>query len=92
MQVIIVPTPCSGWPPAPPRSALVLGAHGRQKAKAVAAMVEGPLSSLCAGSALQLHAAATVILDEAAASELTLTDHCRYTYDHLAQWQRFDLG
>lgn len=71
---------------------LVLVAHGRPKAEAVAAMVEGPLSSLCPGSSLQLHPAATVIIDEAAAAKLTLTDYYRYTYDHLPQWQRFDLG
>ena len=92
MQVIIVPSTVHGLATIAAARRLVLVAHGRQKAKAVAAMVEGPLSSLCPGSALQLHAAATVILDEAPASELTLTDYYRYTDDHLPQWQRFDLG
>jgi glucosamine-6-phosphate deaminase len=68
---------------------LVLVAQGEGKAQAVAAMVEGPLSSMCPGSALQLHPDATVIVDEAAAAALTLADYYRYTYDHLPEWQRF---
>jgi glucosamine-6-phosphate deaminase len=68
---------------------LVLVAQGEGKAQAVAAMVEGPLSSMCPGSALQLHPDATVIVDEAAAGALTLADYYRYTYDHLPEWQRF---
>ena len=69
---------------------LVLVAQGEPKAQAVAAMVEGPVTSMCPGSALQLHADATVIVDEPAASRLTLTDYYRYTYDNLPAWQRFD--
>lgn len=69
---------------------LVLVAQGEQKADAVADMVEGPLASMCPGSALQLHADATVIIDQGAAGKLTLTDYYRYTYDHLPEWQRFD--
>ena len=59
---------------------LVLVANGGSKAAAVAAAVEGPVSSFVPASALQLHAHATIILDEAAASELTLSDYYRYTY------------
>ncbi|MGC1208001.1 MAG: glucosamine-6-phosphate deaminase, partial [Ornithinimicrobium sp.] len=68
---------------------LVLVAHGEQKAAAVAAMVEGPLSSMCPGSALQMHPDALVVIDGAAASRLELADYYRYTYEHLPQWQRF---
>jgi glucosamine-6-phosphate deaminase len=68
---------------------LVLVAQGEAKAKAVAAMVEGPLTSMCPGSALQLHPDATVIVDEAAAGALALAEYYRYTYDHLPEWQRF---
>ena len=68
--------------------ALVLVAQGEQKADAIAAAVEGPLSSFVPGSALQLHEHATVIIDEAAASKLTLTDYYRYTYDNKPDWQR----
>lgn len=68
---------------------LVLVANGEKKANAVAAMVEGPVTSMCPASALQFHADATVIVDEAAASSLVLADYYRYTYDHLPNWQRF---
>jgi len=69
---------------------LLLVAQGEAKAQAVAAMVEGPVTSMCPGSALQLHPDATVIVDEPAACRLTLTDYYRYTYDNLPAWQRFD--
>jgi len=57
---------------------LVLVAQGSQKAAAVARAVEGPVTSMCPGSLLQLHARATIIVDEAAAAELTLSDYYRY--------------
>ena len=69
---------------------LVLVAQGEAKADAVAAMVEGPLSSMCPGSALQMHPDSTVIVDEAAASRLTLGDYYRYTFAHRPGWQRFE--
>jgi glucosamine-6-phosphate deaminase len=69
---------------------LVLVAQGEAKAAAIAAAVEGPLSSFVPASALQLHEHAAVIVDEEAASRLTLTDYYRYTYDHKPTWQRFD--
>lgn len=69
---------------------LVLVAQGDAKADAVAAMVEGPLSSMCPGSALQLHPDATVVVDRAAASRLTLTEYYEYTYENLPAWQRSD--
>ncbi len=69
---------------------LVLVAQGEAKADAVARMVEGPVSSMCPGSALQLHADANVIVDEAAASRLTLDDYYRYTFANRPEWQRFE--
>ncbi len=68
----------------------MLVAQGEAKAGAVARMVEGPLTSMCPGSALQLHPDATVVVDEAAASRLELADYYRYTYDNLPEWQRYD--
>lgn len=69
---------------------LVLVAQGEAKAAAIAAATEGPLSSFVPGSALQLHEHATVIVDDAAASRLALTDYYRYTYTHKPAWQRFE--
>ncbi|WP_156138665.1 glucosamine-6-phosphate deaminase [Microbacterium mangrovi] len=70
---------------------LVLVATGAAKADAVAAMVEGPLSSMCPGSALQLHPDATVVIDEDAAARLTLTDYYRHTFANLPEWQRYEV-
>jgi glucosamine-6-phosphate deaminase len=69
---------------------LVLVAQGEAKADAVARMVEGPLSSMCPASALQLHPDATVVVDEAAATGLELADYYRYTYAHLPAQQRYE--
>lgn len=66
---------------------LVLVAQGEHKAAAIASAVEGPLSSFIPGSALQLHQHATVIVDEAAASQLRLTEYYRYTYANKPSWQ-----
>jgi glucosamine-6-phosphate deaminase len=68
---------------------LVLVAQGENKADAVAAAVEGPVSSLCPASILQFHQHATVIVDEAAATQLTLADYYRYTYANKPRWQKF---
>ena len=48
---------------------------GKHKSKAVAKMIEGPLSSFCPGSILQNHQNATVVLDEPAALDLKLYDY-----------------
>lgn len=61
---------------------LLLVAQGEAKADAVAAMIEGPVSSMCPASALQLHRHAVVVIDEAAASKLKLRDY----YDHVQRY------
>jgi len=66
----------------------VLVAQGEGKARAVAAMVEGPVSAMWPGSVLQFHPRAVVVLDEAAASALTLTDYYRHTFANKPSWQR----
>ncbi len=50
---------------------VVLLATGKSKANAIKAMVEGPVSAWCPASALQLHPATVVIIDEEAAGGLT---------------------
>jgi len=52
--------------------ALLLMASGAGKAQAVSAALEGPVTSRCPASAIQLHPAAVVVLDEEAASALTV--------------------
>ncbi|MCW2997704.1 MAG: glucosamine-6-phosphate deaminase [Solirubrobacterales bacterium] len=66
---------------------LVLIATGASKAAPVALAVEGPLTSMCPASAIQLHPTATVVIDEAAASQLTLADYFRDTFAHKPRWQ-----
>ncbi len=58
----------------------LLLAFGENKARALAAAIEGPLTAWCPASALQLHPQVTVIADEAAAAGL---QH-RQEYDWLA--------
>lgn len=53
---------------------LVLVAQGRQKAGAIAKMVEGNISASCPASVLQFHDDATVLLDHDAASQLELAE------------------
>jgi glucosamine-6-phosphate deaminase len=66
---------------------LILLATGESKAEAVALTVEGPLAAIVPASVLQLHPHATVILDEAAASQLKLVDYYRSTYATKPAWQ-----
>lgn len=66
---------------------LVLLAFGEGKARAIAAALEGPVSALVPASAVQLHKHVTVVIDEAAASELQLADYYRYSYDNKPSWQ-----
>lgn len=50
---------------------VLLVANGENKADAIKAMIEGPIDTACAASALQNHADVVVVLDKAAASKLT---------------------
>lgn len=68
---------------------VLLVAQGEAKAPAIAATVEGPVAAVCPGSILQLHQRATVVVDEAAASQLRLADYYREVYAHKPSWQRF---
>ena len=52
---------------------------GKHKSKAVADLVEGPISSFCPGSALQNHQNVVIVLDNLAASELKLYDYYIHT-------------
>lgn len=58
--------------------AIVLLAHGPNKAEAVAAAIEGPVTSMVTASALQLHRDVACYLDQAAASKLKMLDYYRW--------------
>ncbi|MET3947482.1 glucosamine-6-phosphate deaminase [Arthrobacter sp. UYCu512] len=66
---------------------LVLLAFGHGKAAAIAAAVEGPVTSSQPGSAIQLHPHVTVVVDEAAAGRLTNLDYFRYAWANKPAWQ-----
>jgi glucosamine-6-phosphate deaminase len=66
---------------------LVMLAWGTGKAAAIARCVEGPITAMVPASALQLHPHATVVVDEEAASELSLADYYRATYAAKPEWQ-----
>lgn len=67
---------------------ILLQAMGAQKARAVHAMVEGPVSSFFPASALQLHADVTAFLDPEAASLLTMRDYYAETQGHEERLER----
>ena len=68
---------------------VLLLAFGESKAHAIAAAIEGPISAMNPASMLQMHPVAKALIDEPAASRLTLNDYYRWVYDHKPQWQRF---
>lgn len=71
---------------------LLLLATGEAKADAIAASVEGPVSASVPASALQLHPAVTIILDEAAASGLRSRAYHARVAAHRPDWQRPGWG
>ena len=63
-------------------------AIGAAKARAVAAMVEGPITADVPASILQMHPRCALIIDEAAAAQLRRADYHRWVYDQKPEWQR----
>ncbi|WP_442543814.1 glucosamine-6-phosphate deaminase [Arthrobacter sp. KN11-1C] len=59
---------------------LLLFAQGATKAEAIAAALEGPVSSRCPASVIQLHPSVTVYVDYAAAAGLELADFYKYIH------------
>ncbi|WP_105033443.1 glucosamine-6-phosphate deaminase [Cryobacterium aureum] len=66
---------------------LVLLAFGAEKAAAIAAAVEGPVTASQPGSAIQLHEHVTVVLDPPAAAALANLDYYRYIWANKPAWQ-----
>ena len=65
---------------------LILGA---KKAGIAAQAIEGPLSSMVTGSAIQLHPSAVVVLDEGAASKLTMREYYDWVFAHEPKWANY---
>jgi glucosamine-6-phosphate deaminase len=62
---------------------IVLLAHGKNKADAVAAAIEGPVTSMITASALQLHRDVMFIIDREAASSLDMLDYYQWIQDKM---------
>ena len=67
----------------------VLLATGGSKAKVIAQAVEGPITSMVSATALQLHPRSTVIVDEAAAVNLTEKDYYRWIFENEPEWEDY---
>jgi glucosamine-6-phosphate deaminase len=70
------------------RQCLLL-AFGAKKARAVAAMVEGPVAAINPASVLQMHPSVKVCLDKPAAGKLNRAAYYRWVYDNKPNWQKF---
>ena len=57
---------------------IILIGLGKHKSKAVADLVEGPISSFCPGSILQNHQNVVIVLDNLAAFDLKLYDYYKH--------------
>ncbi len=62
---------------------LILVANGQSKAEAVAAAIEGPVTSMITASALQLHADSMFFLDKEAAGGLKMLDYYQWIQDKM---------
>ena len=67
---------------------IVLLAIGKKKARAIQQAIEGPLSAWCPASALQMHPWTTFIIDEEAASMLTMKDYYCWVYEQQQQLEK----
>jgi glucosamine-6-phosphate deaminase len=67
----------------------LLLATGPSKAEVIAKAVEGPITSMISATALQLHPRCTVVLDEAAASQLQAAGYYRWIFANEPEWEEF---
>jgi glucosamine-6-phosphate deaminase len=62
---------------------------GEEKSNILAKAVEGPVTSMISATALQLHPHCTVIVDEAAASQLKEKDYYYWIFDNEPEWEPY---
>lgn len=67
----------------------LLLATGEAKAAVMAQAVEGPITSMVTATALQLHPRCTVVVDEAAASQLKEKDYYRWIFANEPEWEGY---
>ena len=62
---------------------LILLANGKSKAAAIAAAIEGPVTSMITASALQFHHDAVCVLDKEAAADLKMLDYYQWVQEKM---------
>jgi glucosamine-6-phosphate deaminase len=67
----------------------LLLATGQEKAEIIAQAVEGPITAMISATALQLHPRCTVVVDEAAGSQLKGGDYYRWIFENEPEWESF---
>ena len=67
----------------------LLLATGEEKAAIIAKAVEGPITSMISATALHLHPECTIILDEAAGSQLKESDYYHWIFENQPEWKVF---
>jgi glucosamine-6-phosphate deaminase len=67
----------------------LLLATGAGKAEVIAKAVEGPITSMISATALQLHPRCSVVVDEAAASQLKEKEYYRWIFANEPEWEEF---
>ena len=68
---------------------IVMLITGENKAGIAAKAIEGPLTSMVTGSAVQLHPSAVVVLDEGAASQLTMREYYDWVFANEPKWKSY---
>jgi glucosamine-6-phosphate deaminase len=67
----------------------VLLATGSEKAYIISKAVEGPITAMISATALQLHPRCTVVVDEAAASQLQGAEYYRWIFENEPEWEEY---
>ena len=67
---------------------IVLLAFGKNKAEAVAKMIEGPITSMVPASALQFHPRTKVFIDRDASEKLVNTSYYDWVFERKPEWQK----
>jgi glucosamine-6-phosphate deaminase len=68
---------------------LIMLVTGAEKAGILHKAVEGPITSMVTASALQLHPHCTVVVDEAAATNLEEKEYYRWIFENDPEWEPF---
>ena len=68
---------------------LLMLVTGARKADIISKALEGPMTSMVSGSAIQLHPDCVVILDEEAAAKLTMKDYCYSAFENDQKWDAY---